>query len=253
MSRTLGILLVLSLALPGQAKEPKEQAYCDQLAQKLDQTSVGDPELQGYLDTVGQRLASKLMTNPYTFRFRAIESKQANAYAICAGWVFVTVPMLREVRDEAELAAVLAHEIIHNDERHLLRNQRKTALLRTLAGRGEKHQLLVALFGTAGLLKFSREYEEDADEDGVKLIMKAGYDGDANIRLLERMASRSQKSPARFLRLLASHPTFAHRIHKVRRDIKKMRFFGFKVIRSAKTPEFAAMQARLKALPPGRD
>lgn len=238
------VLLGLVGGVPSARARARDAPICATLGARLEEDRLADDAVQAYVEGVGQRLVRALGPRPGRYRFVVLLRPEVNAYATCGGRVYVTTGMLHFVEDEAELAGVLAHEIVHNDERHLLRSERKARQLEDLVERGGLASLPVALFGGLGLLKFSREYEEDADEDGVKLMIAAGYRGQAFVRVLERMQAAAGREPNLFEHLVMRHPTFPHRIRKVKTDILKMKLIG----RFGHAPDdgaFRSMKGRL--------
>lgn len=175
-----------------------------------------NPEVQSYINDLGQEIvkANKLHNNPYKYTFTVCDVKNVNAFALPAGTVFVTAPLIAMSESEAELAGVVGHEIGHIQARHTAermelakREQSRTllygiggALLGGAAGVGlsrlvckrEDRECMrrIALYGAAagaggGLLiqKFafmanSREDEMEADRIGFRTSVNAGYDKD---------------------------------------------------------------------------
>lgn len=114
-----------------------------------DYPATKDKNLQQYLETLGNKIvrANNLEGHPYHYTFTLVETKQLNAFALPAGTVFVTRPLLEAVQTEAELAGVLGHELGHVVARH-------TAERMTVMKRNQKKNLLwtagTALVGLAG-------------------------------------------------------------------------------------------------------
>lgn len=177
---------------------------------------IQDSELQNYIDGLGQRIirSNGLHNNPYNYEFRVVQTKQVNAFALPAGKIFVTAPLLAMAGSEAELAGVVGHEIGHVKARHTAeriekqkQEQTKTALMTlggaiggALLGRGlgkaicpPKDQECLdritkygALAGAAGGLLIqkysfmanSREDEMEADRISFRTSVAAGFDKD---------------------------------------------------------------------------
>lgn len=180
---------------------------------RKDYPALKDPELQAYVTGVGHRLvrANKLDGNPYRYTFTLVDVDQVNAFALPAGTVFVTTPLLAMAESEAELAGVIGHEIGHVKARHAAERIEKAqqesgkswmysvggGLLGGAAGFGlgkllcppqdntclAKAAALGAAAGAGGGLliqkyKFmanSREDEMEADRIGFKTAVNAGY------------------------------------------------------------------------------
>ncbi len=175
-----------------------------------------DREVQVYIEELGQKIvqANKLHKNPYTYNFTVCDVKNVNAFALPAGTVFVTAPLIAMAQSEAELAGVVGHEIGHIQARHTaerMEAQKKSqsksllygiggAILGGAAGVGlaqllckkEDKECLrrIALYGAAagaggglliqkfGFMANSREDEMEADRIGFRTSLAAGYDKD---------------------------------------------------------------------------
>ena len=180
---------------------------------KKDYPTAPEPNLQKYVTSVGNRIlrANHLIGNPYTYTFTVVNVSEANAFALPAGTIFVTAPLIAMSESEAELAGVLGHEIGHVKARHvaerLERAKHTTAsswfygatggLVGGAAGFGVGRLLcrsgdtgclagataLGAAAGIGGGLLFkkykfmanSREDEMEADRIGFQLATTAGY------------------------------------------------------------------------------
>lgn len=101
--------------------EQEKQLTKEALAEmKKDYPPVQNRELQAYIERLGQKLvnANNLNNKPYTYNFTAVDSDQVNAFALPAGEVFITAPIIAMADSEAEIAGVLGHEIGHVVARH---------------------------------------------------------------------------------------------------------------------------------------
>ncbi len=203
---------------------------------RKDYPALNNPELQSYINTIGQRIvrANGLHGNPYNYNFTVVGVKQVNAFALPAGTVFVTAPLLAMAETEAELAGVVGHEIGHIKARHTaeriaVAQQEKGkswmfagggGLLGGLAGLGlgkllcppeDKKCVMkaagagVAAGAAGGLLiqKYyfmanSREDEMEADRIGFRTSVAAGFHkdhvGSFYAKLLQMEEQRQQKN-----------------------------------------------------------
>lgn len=188
-----------------------------------------------YLNLLGQSLALA-SDKPETFggyRFLILDSDEINAFAAPGGFIFVTRGMLRLCRNEDELAAVLAHEIGHIQERHGLQAIRSSRLTtaftvlalettRNLAG-DEVRALTEAFEGSIGDIThtlmaggYSRRAEREADAAAVTILRRVGYAPEGLIRMLEEMDRRLVPGGLDFAR---THPPPQTRIRDVRRAV----------------------------------
>lgn len=183
-----------------------------------------NPELQAYVDSVGQRLvAASNFTGPNSpeiyrntkFTFRIIDSTVVNAFALPGGYVYVTRGLLAHVDNEAQLAVVLGHEIGHVAARHSSQQARRNqwgqigVVLGSILGQkvlGEKVPDIGSTILNAGgkatemfLLRYSREAENESDTLGVTYATRAGYAAAESARFFEALqrlsASQGQSLP----------------------------------------------------------
>jgi predicted Zn-dependent protease len=145
------------------------------------------PELERYLDNVGQRLVDALGETPYSFQFAVVDQFEPNAFASPGGFIYVSRGLLAQMNSEAELAGVLAHEISHVTQRHHTKQAGRGlgAGLLTLPGRavgvvsqdlGNMINAPINYAGKVYLSSFSRGQETEADAYGMRLAAAAGYD-----------------------------------------------------------------------------
>jgi predicted Zn-dependent protease len=189
---------------------------------------VLDPELNSYVAGVGQRLAA-VSDRQLPYEFVVLNSSVPNAWALPGGKIAVNRGLLTELETEAELAAVLGHEIVHAAARHgALAMQRglllQVGLLATqvAAQRNDYGGLAV---GAASLgaqlltMRNSREAELESDFYGMRYMAEAGYDPSAAVSLQEtfvRLSEQSGRESGRLATLFATHPPSAERVEKNR-------------------------------------
>ena len=158
---------------------------------------VRDRRKTYYLNLIGDALASRSDRPNLPYHFAILDTDDVNAYACPGGFIFVTRGALDMVSDEAELAAVLAHEISHVTERHIIKALQKSKLMQVgsevAAEAFREHGALFTQmtdFATDALFKgLSKEDEYDADAKAVVYLDRLGYDYlamDDVLRLLEQ-------------------------------------------------------------------
>lgn len=175
---------------------------------------VDDPELQQYVSRVGQRLAAASERPDLPWRFQVVDDPSVNAFALPGGFIFVTRGIMAVFMSEAELAAVLGHEIGHVTARHSVEQLSQQQLFGGLAGLGvvllDLGSLGQGVLGT-GLnllfLKYSRDDERQADDLGLRYMTRENYEPDEMLdvfQTLERVgeASGGGGTPG----WLATHP-----------------------------------------------
>ncbi len=174
---------------------------------------VDPPQLRAYVRTVGQRVTARIepdYRSSLDWSFTVVDAPTVNAFALPGGKVFITLGLLERVGDEAQLAAVLGHEIGHVTARHVDERLSQAALAElglSYVGDAGDSQLVVLLVSMAAegtLLAFSREQELEADALGMRYLVAAGYDPKAIVGLLEILidAGAGPRPPE----LLSTHP-----------------------------------------------
>lgn len=189
---------------------------------------VEDPELRAYVAQVGQRVVqqSGASRGKYPYDFHVLSDPETvNAFALPGGQVFITVGLLERLTSEAELAAVLGHEIGHVVGRHGVEHLAKAGLTPSLVGavaigakdsddpHGQRTARIAAAVGQLMDMKFGREDELESDALGVRFMKEAGYApsemGDL-MRVLGESAGGGR--PPEFF---STHPNPENRLEKI--------------------------------------
>ena len=201
----------------------KEIALGKQLAEDIERHSkiVDDPVISEYVNRVAQNIArnSDLEVPLYV---KVIDSDEVNAFALPGGYFFVNTGLVHLAESEAELAGVMAHEIAHIAARHGTRQASKgqianlaTIPLVFLGGGWAAYGIKQAanFIIPVTFLKFSRNFEKEADLLGIQYLWKSGYDPTAMIAFFERLQSQKKKKDGGgFSALFRSHPLTEKRI-----------------------------------------
>jgi len=187
---------------------------------------VRDLNVQAFVEKVGYSLVDQLDLTPFEFKFYVINELDPNAFAVPGGYIFINTGLIVLAENEQEIAGVLAHEISHVTQRHIaqLIEKSKTLSLAMLgailagmiAGKGgaASGATVSMAQATAGALtlKFSREIEQDADQHGLNLLIKAGYDPDGMINFFKRLEKVSLAMAPKVPAYLLNHPAIENRI-----------------------------------------
>ncbi|MBW4619618.1 MAG: M48 family metalloprotease [Cyanosarcina radialis HA8281-LM2] len=169
-----------------------------------------------YVDRIGQRLANNSTRPDIPYTFQIVRDERVNAFATAGGYVYVTTGLLNAVDNEAQLAAVIAHEIGHIAERHAIEQMREIAIARGVAtAAGVEDNALVGIGVELALNRpRSRADEYEADRLAVENLARTGYSPVALINFLEKL--RNQPSPPAFL---STHPATDDRIARLQEII----------------------------------
>lgn len=182
-----------------------------------------DPALAAYVAEVGRKLVKVSDRPNLPFEFVVINDSVPNAWALPGGKLAINRGLLTELKSEAELAAVLGHEIVHAAARHGARSVEQGTLLSagaaiiSVLGADSKHAGLIdfAAQGGAALigLRYGREHELEADHYGIDYMLRAGYDPKAAVELQETFVRLSGSKSANWLAgLFATHPPSQERV-----------------------------------------
>ena len=196
---------------------------------------VKDPDLTGYIQRIGARLAKSPRAGQFPFSFEVVNDKSVNAFALPGGPMFVHTGLLAVVDTESELAGVLAHEMSHVALRHGTHEASKANLLQipaALAGQivghgsllGSLAQLGIGLGTQSLLLKYSRSAEHDADIQGTRIMQDAGYDPRAMAQMFEKLEKLDGQggSGLRTAEFFSDHPSPGNRVQYVTEEVGRL-------------------------------
>ena len=193
---------------------------------------VVDPAVERYVDSIGQKLA-QVADRKLPYEFNVINDGTPNAWALPGGKISINRGLLVELQNEAELAAVLGHEIVHAAAGHGARGVTRGAALQAgmvavLVGTQGKVDPNVAQLGAsvgAQLInsKYGRDAELESDRYGIEYMHEVGYDPSGAVSLQEAFVRLSEgKQQNQFAKLFASHPPSTERVAKNRQLAAKL-------------------------------
>jgi predicted Zn-dependent protease len=174
-----------------------------------------------YVQDVGGRIVKHCDRQDIAYHFAVIDKDEVNAFAMPGGYVYVYTGLMKDIDDEAELAAVLAHEVGHVVARHAAQRisamYAADALQKAVLGEnpGFFGKLFAGAMTTGGFLAYSRENEYEADQLGHKFMYAAGYDPKGMVDLLGKLQSGESREPTKFEEMLATHPATSERLARV--------------------------------------
>jgi len=198
---------------------------------------VRDEALTLYLNRIGVALAASANRPDLAFHFALLDSDTVNAFAAPGGYVFVTRGALKLMADEAELAAVLAHEIAHVASRHIVNELRirsqdteGMSLTSLIVGSSDPVRLaLQQMVDQAVNILFKRGYKQqdefESDRIGTMLLVFSGYDPTALKRYLRKIPTLESQSTKDLSR---THPPLSQRIAKIETFARQNEFFRLK-------------------------
>jgi predicted Zn-dependent protease len=214
---------------------------------------INDPVITEYVNRVGQNIVRNSDAQ-VPFTIKVIDSDVVNAMALPGGFFYVNSGLILAADEEAELAAVMAHETAHVAACHYGREMTRAQLLQMasiplifIGG-----AIGYAGYEAAGLaipmtfLKFSRTFEAQADYLGLQYMYRAGYDPSAFVSFFEKIQAMEKKKPGTISKAFETHPPTADRIEKSQEEIRKI--LPSKPQYVVTTSEFDEVKARLASI-----
>jgi predicted Zn-dependent protease len=191
-----------------------------------------DKELEGYLNEVARRLQPPEVFERIPFRIKVLKNPYLNAFAFPNGVIYLHTGILARMENEAQLATLLAHEMTHATHRHAVKGFRdiknKSAFLATirvtLGGLGGGVGDIVTLLGTVGTLAavtgYSRGLETEADIEGLRLMVNAGYDPKEAPKLFIHLKKELEEEDIKEPFFFGTHPRLKERIRNYENLLK---------------------------------
>jgi predicted Zn-dependent protease len=224
------------------------KTYADQIekSSKL----ITDSLITEYVNRIGQNIV-KNSDCKVPFTIKVIDSDEINAFALPGGFFYVNSGLILNADEEAELAGVMAHETAHVCAHHAVRQMTRMnyAQLGTIplifiggwTGYGIYEAASIGIPIT--FMKFSREFESQADYLGVQYMYRAGYDPQAFITFFEKIQALEKRKPGAVAKVFADHPQTPDRILHTQEEIA--RILPAKDEYMVTTSEFEDVKARL--------
>jgi len=220
----------LVLLSPEQEKSLGQSSYTEFLSKA--QISK-DAKASQRVTTIGKKIAEVANRDDFNWEFTLVESKEINAFCLPGGKVVVYTGILEIAQNDDQLATVMSHEIAHALARHgaermshqqiaAMIQQLGTAVVNAQAPQYQEGFNLAYGLGTqyGVMLPYSRSHEHEADEIGVHLMHKAGYNVDEAVKFWKNMKQvKSQAMPE----FLSTHPSDDNRIKKIEKIIKSLK------------------------------
>lgn len=223
---------------------------------------IPSPAIRKYVSGLGHRLAAVSERPKLPWEFHVVDSQVINAFALPGGKVFISRGLLAKLENEAMLAGVLGHEIGHVTAQHVGQRLGQALVVQGIAtglgvaGQQTDKDLLRVLGvgaqvgGTAYLLKYGRDHEDQADKLGIRYMTKLDYNPVGQLMVMQVLKRASGGSSQ--WEMLSTHPRPKKRLARVRRLIKK-KYPGYKtpnryILNEA--PFKAEVLDRLAELPP---
>ena len=191
---------------------------------------LADAAARSYVRDIGRRLVARAGGARYPYSFTIANRCEINAFALPGGPVWIHRGAIEAAQNEAQLAGVLAHEIVHISKRHAAERITKQLVANGLIGTmgvllgndrsAQRAQMGARLLAGGYMLKFSRQDEREADDVGAIIVRRAGWDAREMAVFMENLAKEQAKNPRDVAAFLSSHPAPAERAARLRQSAR---------------------------------
>ena len=235
----------------------KQVAMGREYSQQVEHSAklINDPVVTEYVNRIGQNLVRNSDAK-VPFTIKVIDTDEINAFALPGGFFYVNSGLILAADNEAELAGVMAHEIAHVAACHVAREQTRGNLV-SLASIPlifvpggwavyEGTQAALSIGVPLTFMKFSRNFESEADFLGMEYMYKTGYDPQAFISFFEKIEAQEKKKPGTLARAFSSHPMTPDRVAHAQAEMRNVLPPRPEYILD--TSEFENVKARLASL-----
>jgi predicted Zn-dependent protease len=192
-------------------------------------TLINDPQIDGYIRQLGDRLVANSDAPSYPFTFFVVKDPAVNAFAGPGGYIGIHTGLMLTARNESELAGVMAHEIAHVTQRHLLRAYESANQMNLPSVAGMIAAILLgvatentdaAIAGVSAIqagniqrqLNFTRANEKEADRIGIQTLARSGIDPYGMPSFFERLHQSTRLYGNNMPEFLSTHPVTTDRI-----------------------------------------
>ena len=254
-------LAVATAAMVGCATVTEQQesqmgaSYSADLAKQL--PLLKDPEVQRYINTLGDSLAGLTLRSQLTWHFEIVDDMDVNAFAVPGGYIYVNRGLIERAQTLDQVAGVVGHEIGHVVRRHSVKQMEKqqNASLGVALGcaltafcQSGASQQLIGLAANGVFAKFSRNDEAEADAEGVKLMLAAHIDPRGVPAMFRILLDERKSKPAGLDAMFLSHPLEEDRITATQALIATYPASTLTGL-TKDSPNFQAFKKRLQSLP----
>jgi signal transduction histidine kinase len=258
MRRALAVMLAALLMVPPGAwargnteRELGREFYLEARSQL---PLSDDPALSDWLNGLGGRLVEALGPQEFDYHFFPVESGMLNAFAVPGGYVFVFTGLIARASTEDEVAGVLGHEIGHVNAHHVTRLQSAGAMWSVASLLGMLLAAVNPVLAAGAMaaaqtaqLKYSRDFEQEADYLGLATTTKAGYDPKALTAFFKQLLIEQRVNPTGVPAYMLSHPVTEDRVAHAE-SVVKSRGLETPKGRPLASPEFLEAKAVAMAL-----
>src|SRR5687768_13221775 len=195
------------------------QDYARQINSQL--PIVGDPEINRYINVLGDQIASRTSRADLDWRFYIVDSREVNAFAVPGGFIYINRGLIERTDRMDEVAGVLGHEIGHVVRRHTVQQMEKAqganigvtlACVLTSICNSQVAGAAINLAGGAVFARFSRQDELEADNEGLNNVVRAGISPQGIVTMFQKLIAERRSRPGAVEAWFRTHPLEEDRI-----------------------------------------
>lgn len=198
---------------------------------------LDDPEVEEYLNALGHRLAKGGVAKRDNYQFFVLKDPTINAFSMPGGVIGVHTALIVLTQTESELASVVSHEMGHVEQHHIARMLARaphttavvvaSMLLAVLVGRNSPEAAGATLIGTQAAaiqsqLSYSRGYEREADQTGLRILYSAGFDPQGMVDFFKRLYEQTGSSENPATAYMRTHPLTQERIAYIENRVQQL-------------------------------
>jgi predicted Zn-dependent protease len=249
--------VAVGCAVSTQQEVQMGQQYSTQL--NTDLPIIHDAAIDAYLNQLGNSMAKLTGRSDLEWHFFLVNTDVVNAFALPGGYIYVNRGIVERATAMDELAGVMGHEIGHVVKRHSVKQMQTqqganvgialTCVLTHVCD-SQASQAAIQVGGAAVFAKFSRQDEQEADEEGFKNVIRAGISPNGLVSFFQKLMSEQTSEPGAVDAWFSDHPLTQDRITDIQTLISKKDPAILKTL-TEDTREFHTFKDRVHALPPG--
>jgi predicted Zn-dependent protease len=193
---------------------------------------ITNPEVERYIDRIGQRIVTAGGPQAFDYRFFVVEDNQLNAFAVPGGSIYFYTGLIDRAKSTSEIAGVLGHEITHIKGRHMARSSGPDAIsvlsligMVLLARSGAGAQAAGAVgqaISATRQIAYSRQLELEADTLGARYMAAAGFDPNGALAFLRMLDEERVLNPVDVPAYLMTHPITSERVANMQQVIRSL-------------------------------
>jgi predicted Zn-dependent protease len=188
------------------------EAYVDFLLRNPMFTALENESIDSAVTLIGERLEAKLKNSEYHYRYVVFENKMINAFTVPGGNILISSGLISFCESPEELAAVIAHEMGHVEERHVLTRLIKELGIELLTS-GDQY-VLGEVSGLLTSTSFDRKQEEIADRFASELLERSSIEPRILATLFRRLDEESENELMKHFEIISTHPNLSSRIRE---------------------------------------